>query len=592
MTANFDWIRAGLSSDHAAILDICLTGVGRPCLVGLVSALKEAFELEIGVLGEVLLRDDQYYLIPEIFEKGEESDCSEEIHLSRDFLELFENNKLCFCFEPTSETFPSLCGVDTCEVAVVLPLNLPPESLDGQKGMLLLTGNIGRINDESVLDLLNLLQNRVSLELYLLLEHKKQVEFIGELKSSRQELQQKNSQLDELQSVLSESREQALAADRLKSIFLGKVSHELRTPMNGLLGMLELALDEEMTDKGLEYCNLAYQSGQYLLGLLDNLLDITKLEAGAIKENKSPFEIKKFLLEIEAIATSLSSYREKELELVFELPENVPRILMGDSDKLKQILLNVLENSFKYSLSHGGVVMCIEFQQINEDKVSLWFGISDCGQGIPESDLKRILDPFAQVDDSFTRTQRGVGLGLAIISDLIRLMGGKLSLMSLHRVGTRVEFELPFEVYDAKRHPEQKDFLPESISKLPEGLHVLVAEDNLINQRLISALLKKEGVNVTLAKDGQEAIDASRKERFDIILLDIQMPIYSGIDVLHMIRSERENANECTPCIAVTANAAKGDREKYLEFGMEDYLAKPFKQNELRDILEKYSPKK
>lgn len=524
---------------------------------------------------------------------------------------------------------------------------------------------------------------------------------------------------------LQRARDSAIRASRTRAEFLANVSHELRTPMNAIIGMTSMALDEELTPQLRDYLKTANDSAHSLLTLLNDILDFSKLESGKFSIVKETFNLADIVEE--SIKTLSSQAFAKGLELVCRIPRDLPREVIGDGIRLRQILTNLVSNAIKFT-EQGEVVVAVEVVRIWPDEARFRFSIQDTGIGIPVEEQQRILEPFTQVDSSSTRVHGGTGLGLAISSELLRMMGGRLSLQSELGQGSHFSFRLSFDlpvsqnmdtldslpfdklrdlpvlvvddnatnrkiiaetlttwgmkpitandaqqaigilqqnldnnmsfplvIVDAlmpgmdgyelsnevrKLRPDsespvilmvssadrrkfreheaaseiaafvqkpvtQTDLIrsilramhlttPQSAAPTPApgsgqplaSLSVLLAEDTPANQKVVTTMLKKRGHSVTVAQNGREAVELFKQQPFDVVLMDVQMPILDGFQATSVIRALERGADTATPIIAMTAHAMRGDREKCLEAGMDAYVAKPLDVKQLLGLIE------
>ncbi len=524
---------------------------------------------------------------------------------------------------------------------------------------------------------------------------------------------------------LQRARDSAIRASRTRAEFLANVSHELRTPMNAIIGMTSMALDEELTPQLRDYLTTANDSAHSLLTLLNDILDFSKLESGKFSIIKETFNLGDIVEE--SIKTLSSQAFAKGLELVCRIPRDLPREVIGDGIRLRQILTNLISNAIKFT-EQGEVVVAVEVVRIWPDEARFRFSVRDTGIGIPVEEQQRILEPFTQVDSSSTRVHGGTGLGLAISSELLRMMGGRLSLQSEIGQGSHFSFRLSFDlpvsqnmdtidslpfdklrelpvlvvddnatnrkiiaetlttwgmkpitandaqqaigilqqnldndmsfpliIVDAlmpgmdgyelskevrKLRPDsespvilmvssadrrefreseisteisafvqkpvtQTDLIrsilramrltsPQSPAPQAPGagaqplasLSVLLAEDTPANQKVVTTMLKKRGHSVTVAQNGREAVELFKKQPFDVVLMDVQMPILDGFQATSVIRALERGGDTSTPIIAMTAHAMRGDREKCLEAGMDAYVAKPLDVKQLLGLVE------
>jgi signal transduction histidine kinase len=397
-------------------------------------------------------------------------------------------------------------------------------------------------------------------------------------------------QLKRINEELVKAKKAAEAAAEAKSIFLANMSHEIRTPMNGIIGMVDILKKTPLTPEQKEYVQIIESSGENLLTIINDILDYSKIEAGRIELEKIPINLRE---EINNVVKILQIQADrKNLSLIVEIDDDVPQFLIGDPVRLKQIIINLVNNAIKFT-EKGNIRIVVEKQQINGTKAHLLFKVIDTGIGISEEGKKRLFKSFSQVDRSTTRKFGGTGLGLAICKNLSEMMGGEIGVESEVGVGSTFWFTVVLEISDKETY--QKSNKSEKIDNIKEKikvkLNILLAEDNTINQKVALVNLNNLGHNTDVANNGKEAVEMFLKKNYDLIFMDIQMPEMDGIEATKKIREieKKHNAIRKIPIIAMTANTMEGDKEKYLQAGMNDYVSKPFKQKELVAIFNKYN---
>jgi signal transduction histidine kinase/ActR/RegA family two-component response regulator len=398
----------------------------------------------------------------------------------------------------------------------------------------------------------------------------------------RREKEKLEQRVDQRTAELSEAMRVANTAAQAKADFLATMSHEIRTPMHGVLGTLELLSETGLNGQQSEYLSTARNSSHSMLSLLNDILDLSKMEAGRMDLHPAPFCLQQTIVEVTRLLQAQA--RVQGITLSVNYSQDLPGFFEGDEMRIRQIIFNLAGNAVKFTTA-GEVTIDVSGQEQPGSQWSLAIAVRDTGIGIPQDRIPQLFEDFFQVQSAANRRFAGSGLGLAICQRLARMMAGSITVSSELGRGSTFSLLLQLPAASAGSRPSQ------SASQISanQSFHaeVLLAEDNRVNQKLATEMLTRLGCTVTLAQNGREAVELARHGRFSLILMDCQMPEMDGFEAARLIRSELGGE---TVIVALTANSLPGDRERCLEAGMNDYLAKPFGRADLVRLLEQYLP--
>ena len=406
---------------------------------------------------------------------------------------------------------------------------------------------------------------------FFILNHSILVVLVGILFNEIKYQEQKTAELKKLKEL-----------DKLKSEFLANMSHEIRTPLNAMFGFIKMLQEKEFDEESKKYLNIIEKSGQTLLTIINDILDFSKIESGKMNIEEVEFNPKEEISMTQDLFASRAS--EKNILLQFNY-ENLKWCIMSDPTRIKQVISNLLSNAIKFTPENKQIILNVKY---DEEKEELFAEVIDEGIGIPKEKMEHIFDSFSQADNSTTRKYGGTGLGLSISSRLIELLGGELKVESEVGKGSRFYFTIPAK--KTKLCPEKQEIKTKKILNEKFDKHILVVEDNMANQMFMKVILQKMGITFDIANDGVEAIEKFKNNKYDLILMDENMPNMNGIEATKKIREiEREKDLDHTIIVALTANALTGDKERFILAGMDYYLSKPLDIEKFKEILRKIS---
>ncbi len=397
-------------------------------------------------------------------------------------------------------------------------------------------------------------------------------------------LMQTMKRLENTNVELEKANEQAKAASKAKSEFLARMSHEIRTPINTVIGMDEMILRESSQDNVLEYAQDIKTSSYALLSIINDILDSSKIESGKMEIICEQYSLNSLLRSLMKMITVRA--KEKDIKIIINKQKGLPDCLIGDENRIRQILLNILTNAVKYT-EKGSVTFNVSADMENDKDITLHFSVADTGIGIKKEDLPRLFETFTRLNEKKSHHIEGTGLGLSITYNLLKLMGSELKVKSEWTKGSEFYFDL-HQTVSEEQNQSDKDNPEKNNVFVCENAKILIVDDNRVNLKVAVSLLARNKVHVDTALSGDECIELACKNKYNLIFLDYMMPDKDGVETFEELKNNTSNLNSDTPVVMLTANAISGERERFLNIGFDDFLSKPIMPDELENMLRKY----
>lgn len=401
--------------------------------------------------------------------------------------------------------------------------------------------------------------------------------------------------LEQQKALAEENRQEAIRANKAKSAFLAHMSHEIRTPMNAIIGMNEMVMREEISPKAQQYSQNIYTAGQTLLAIINDILDLSKIESGKMEIVPVTYELSSLLNDV--LNMVAKKVQDKKLHMQTEIAPDIPHQLYGDEVRIRQILLNLINNAVKYT-EKGTITLKVDWKKKQENMLELQIAVRDTGIGIRKEDMEKLFESFRRVDLQANRNIEGTGLGLSIAKQLVDQMGGNIRVESIYGEGSTFYVDILQKIMDEtpmgdfsktyEKMQRNRNMMEETFTA-PDA-KILVVDDTKVNLIVAKGLIKENEIEVDTALSGLEALEKIKTNEYQIIFLDDRMPEMGGVETLNRMRSQQENASRNAVIIAMTANAISGSREHYLEAGFQDYLSKPIDVIKYRNMIKKYLP--